>query len=219
MLLLELKVLLDDELFEVVVQNAFEDPFFEDCDVRHAGLLQDEFEEVADGLVGRVDHEPVNDVEQRASLFVAGFDHESLERFNDADRILHVEPHFLQSQIGVVELGIQLGYEQQILFQQDADRIAESVGDQAEFELRVHIDELLDDVVVVAHGEHLVDQKHEREVASGLLEIRLHLEFVPPLACGQLHEIPPDVGALNTRHGEQEVLNQIRLLDFDGECA
>ena len=91
--------------------------------------------------------------------------------------------------------------------------------EKAEIELRVQIDEFLDNVVVVAHGEHLVYQEHKREVAISLLEIRIFLKFVPPLACGNHHEIPPDVGALNTGHGEQDVLNQISFLDFNGEGA
>ena len=46
------------------------------------------------------------------------------------------------------------------------------MGDKAEFKLAVNVHELLDFVVVVAEGKHLVDKKLERQVARRLLEVR-----------------------------------------------
>ena len=49
------------------------------------------------------------------------------------------------------------------------------MADESEFKLRVHIDELLDIVVVVAKRQHLIDEELEREVAGRLLQLRLNL--------------------------------------------
>ena len=94
------------------------------------------------------------------------------------------------------------------------------MGDQSKFKLLVHVYELLDDVVVVTERKHLVDQKHQGEVASRLLEIRLYLKFFFVFLClGNLHEISANVGSLDARHGKQEILDQKGLLDLHWEGA
>ena len=46
---------------------------------------------------------------------------------------------------------------------------------EAKLELRVHIDEFLDLVVIVAQRQHFVDQELQREVTRWLLKIGLDL--------------------------------------------
>jgi hypothetical protein len=86
----------------------------------------------------------------------------------------------------------------------------------------MEVEELLDDVVIVAERQHLVDQEHQREVTGGLLEIGFHLELfavLRPFMGLRLDQSSPDVGAFDAGHGKQQVLDQECLLDLHWEGA
>lgn len=73
--------------------------------------------------------------------------------------------------------------------------------------------------MVVAQWQHLVDQEHERKVASWLLQVRLHLELLFVLSRRQLHQDPSDIEAFNACHGKKQVFYQKCLLDLNGKGA
>lgn len=57
--------------------------------------------------------------------------------------------------------------------------------------------------MIVAQREHLIDEEHERKIASRLFEVGLDLELFAILTGGQLNEISSNIRALNARHRVQ----------------
>lgn len=86
------------------------------------------------------------------------------------------------------------------------------MADKSELKLRVHVDKLLDVVVIVAQREHLVDQELQREVTGWLLKIGLDLVLVHHWllrwleGCGRvlrlLNGLALDIDAFNRGHSE-----------------
>ena len=69
---------------------------------------------------------------------------------------MNVKPDFLEGEVALHELGVQLGHEEKVLFEEGTHGIAEGVGDEAELKVDMHVHEFLDYVVVAADGEDLV---------------------------------------------------------------
>ena len=68
------------------------------------------------------------------------------------------------------------------------------------FKLGVHVDEFLHDVMVVAKRKHLLNKKHQAEIACWLIEMRLNSKLLTVLSTGQSDEIASNVAAFDACH-------------------